>query len=126
MGSPPGSSSPATRASIARVTSGSAGPPVGPESLKPLSQAGLWLAVIVMPAAARWWRTAWATVGVGTAATASRHRTPAWASVPAAAAAKSSDRNRVSYPTTAPCPASPVSRRWSATARVRRRTFANV
>ena len=53
IGIPPGSARPATRASTARVTSGRAGPPVEPDSLSPLSGAGLWLAVIVMPAAAR-------------------------------------------------------------------------
>ncbi len=52
IGIPPGSPRLATRASTARVTSGKAGPPVGPDSLSPLSGAGLWLAVIVIPAAA--------------------------------------------------------------------------
>src|SRR5262249_2276040 len=125
-GSALGSPIRSTRASTALVTSGSAGAPFGAESLSPLSAAGLWLAVIMIPAAAPRAGTACATTGVGTARRESRLLIPYAARVSATAAAKSSERKRVSYPTTTPRPASPDSTSCSAMAAVSRRTLAKV
>jgi len=84
------------RASIARVTCGSAGAPSAVENLRPLYSGGLWLAVMVMPPARLPLTIAKATAGVGTGAGERATGMPRPARVAAAARAKRSDRKRVS------------------------------
>jgi len=81
---------------MARVTSGRAGAPSLVESLRPLYSGGLWLAVMLIPAARRPSTTAKATAGVGIGVGERTTGTPRAASVVATSCAKRSDMKRVS------------------------------
>src|SRR5713226_8746640 len=89
----------ATRASMSWVTSGSAGPPSGPENFSPWYWAGLWLAVrFIAPSHFRR-RISWAMAGVGAAPSQSNTPTPCARKTSAAVRANSSEKKRLSYPT---------------------------
>ena len=84
----------------------------------PLSAAGLWLAVIITPAAMPSWRTANASRGVGQGRGSMCTAMPAPASTPAASSANSADRCRASQPSTTPRLAVPSLASQPATAAV--------
>ncbi len=94
-------------ASMAFSPAGSIAPPFGSRTLKPLSWGGLWLAVMLIAPSA--WRSVTPNeiTGVGTPPPQKCTGMPLAASTSAAAAAKSSDRNRLSPPITAPRANSP-------------------
>ena len=95
-------------------------------TLAPLSSRGLWLAVIISPAAARSRRTAKARTGVGTGAPNDRTRRPAPVSTAAASAANGWEPRRASKPMTTGRLASsgPAARRYRARPAATRRTVA--
>ena len=95
-------------------------------SLIPLHSGGLWEAVIPMPPASPWCRTAQERSGVGSGAAASRTGMPRAASTPAASAAKRSERSRRSQATATPRAAVPSASRYAPMAADTRRTLAKV
>ena len=98
---------PRMRASIPASAGGTICAPSPRYSLYPLSAGGLWLAVIMIPAAAQRWRTAKASSGVGRRAGSMCTRMPAPARTLATSSAKSADRCLASQPTTTPASAAP-------------------
>jgi hypothetical protein len=101
----------ATCASIFSTISGGALPPAADFTLKPFHSPGLWLAVIITPAAALLCTTPKLHAGVGAADANSFTGMPLAAITSAAAAAKRSDEKRVSYPTTTFFSVSPIALR---------------